>query len=122
MCDNHTHEHEHAHTHEHAHVPGNEAAHSHTHDDPCCHEHAHGHTHPHVHADTQPTQSSAENLALLKYMLEHNQHHGEDLHELYHALETAGNKQAAAIVSEALHFFDHGNAKLAEALKLLGGE
>lgn len=55
-------------------------------------------------------------------MIDHNRHHGEDLHELYHSLEKAGKSSAAALVSEAMHFYNHGNDKLAEALKLLGGE
>lgn len=95
MSDNHTHPHEHEHDH----------AHEHTHDG-CIH-------------GEQKAQSAEENVALLKYMLEHNRHHGEDLHELYHSLEEAGKADAAKLVSDALHFFDHGNEKLAEALKLL---
>ena len=93
MHDDHTHIHEHEHTHEHC---------------SCCGEHK--------------VQQEDENIALLKYMLEHNRHHGEDLHELHHSLEGAGKNEAAKLVAEALHFYDHGNEKLAEALKLLGGK
>jgi len=89
--------------------------HEHTHD----HGHPHDHEHPHEHGGEHKPQSADENIALLKYMLEHNRHHGEDLHELYHSLEAAGNSEAAALVSEALHYYDHGNEKLADALKLL---
>ena len=52
-------------------------------------------------------------------MIEHNEHHGEDLHELYHSLDNAGKHEAAALVGDALHYYEHGNEKLAEAKKLL---
>jgi hypothetical protein len=95
MCDNHTHEHEHSHEHGHDH---------------CCGGGEH------------TAHSADENIALLNYMIDHNRHHGEDLHELYHALAAAGKADAAAQVGEAMHFYEHGNEKLAAALKLLGGE
>ena len=85
------------------------------------HDHAHVHEHTHTH-DSHNENSSGENIALLKYMLDHNRHHGEDLHSLYHSLETSGKKDAAALVGEALHFYDHGNEKLAEALKNMEDE
>lgn len=87
--------------------------HTHTHED------GHGHCHDeHEHR----AHSAGEDAALLKYMIDHNRHHNEDLHELYHSLADAGNKDAATLVGEAMHFFDHGNEKLESALKLLGGE
>lgn len=89
--------------------------HTHTHDDGHCHCHE---EHEHEHKE----HNANEDVALLKYMIEHNRHHNEDLHELYHSLDGAGKKEAAALVGEAMHFFDHGNEKLANALKLLGGE
>ena len=85
--------------------------HTHTHDDEHCHCHEDHNEH-----------SANEDVALLKYMIEHNRHHGEDLHELFHTLDGAGKKEAAALVGEAMHFFDHGNEKLSAALNLLGGE
>lgn len=92
--------------------------HTHTHD----HNHAHdnGHCHSHSH-EGQTAHSADETSALLNYMIDHNKHHGEDLHEIYHGLESAGKKEAANLVHEAMHQFDHGNEKLAEALKLIGG-
>ena len=91
MCDNHTHEHEHTHEHGHDHSCGGE----------------------------HKAQSAVENMALLNYMIDHNRHHNEDLHELFHALEAAGKKDVAASVAEAMHFYDHGTEKLEDALKLL---
>lgn len=92
MCDNHTHEHEHTHEHGHDHCCGGE----------------------------HKEQSAVENMALLNYMIDHNRHHNEDLHELFHSLEAAGKKEAAAVVAEAMHFYDHGTEKLEDALRLLG--
>lgn len=83
------------------------------------HEHCHEHTHPHEHTHGGAPHTDEENLALLGYMIEHNEHHGEDLHELYHALEDSGRHEAAALVGDALHYYGHGNEKLAEAKKLL---
>ena len=97
MCDNHTHPGEHGHDH----------THEHGHDHCCC-------------GGEHKAQSAVENMALLNYMIDHNRHHGEDLHELFHSLEAAGKKEAAALVAEALHFYDHGTEKLEDALKLLG--
>lgn len=90
------------------------------------HDHDHGHTHEgehcHCHShDGQNSQNANETVALLNYMIDHNKHHGEDLHEIYHSLENSGNKEAADLVHEAMHLYDHGNEKLAEALKLIGG-
>lgn len=80
------------------------------HDD---HSHCHEHEHNHAH------HSEEETLALLTYMLDHNRHHSEDLHEIYHALEDAGKKEAAEALHEAMHLFGHANDKLEEALKLI---
>lgn len=93
MCDNHTHEHEHTHEH------GNDHC--------CC-------------GGEHKEPSAVENMALLNYMIDHNRHHNEDLHELFHSLEAAGKKEAAAVVAEAMHFYDHGTEKLEDALRLLG--
>lgn len=90
--------------------------HTHDHEHEHCGEHTHPHTHDH--GDMTP-HSDEENLALLGYMIEHNEHHGEDLHELYHSLENAGKHEAATLVGDALHYYEHGNEKLAEAKKLL---
>lgn len=90
------------------------------------HEHDHGHPHDHDHCynhthEGMDAKNGDETIALLNYMIEHNKHHGEDLHEIYHSLEAAGKKEAADLVHEAMHMYDHGNEKLAEALKLIGG-
>jgi len=72
--------------------------------------HAHNHSHEHV--------SPAQRNAVLHYMLEHNQHHAEELHELGH--QTEG--EAAQMIHEAVALFEQSNEKLAAALKLLEEE
>lgn len=70
----------------------------------------HGHTHEH--------HSPEETVALLAYMVTHNQHHAEELHELAHSVEG----EAAQLLHEAVVDLTVGNEKLAEALRILKGE
>lgn len=86
-----------------------------------CHDHDHGHPHTHTHEGAK-AQSPEETLALLKYMVEHNRHHGEDMHEVYHALADSGRAQEAELVHQAMHLFEDANEKLELAMKKLGGE
>ena len=83
----------------------------------CCGQHSHEHAHEHVsghhheHGDT-PELTPEQTLALMSYMLDHNRHHADELHDICHALEDAGKTEAAAALAEALHEYDHGNSKL----------
>ena len=95
MCD---------HEHQHTHADGTTHTHSHTHDHDHCHEHDH--------------HSPEEALALLAYMVQHNRHHAEELHELAHSMED----EPAQLIHDAILDFNLGNEKLDEALKLLKGE
>ena len=95
MCD---------HEHQHTHADGTTHTHSHTHDHDHCHQHEH--------------HSPEEALALLAYMVQHNRHHAEELHELAHSMDD----EAAQLIYDAILDFDLGNEKLDEALKLLKGE
>lgn len=72
-------------------------------------DHTHGHDHHHGH------HSPEESLALLTYMLGHNRHHAEELHELAHGLDD----EAAQLIHDAVVDFQLGNEKLAEALRIL---
>ncbi len=92
------------HNHEHTHADGVTHTHSHTHD--------HGHEHSHQH------HSPEEALALLAYMVQHNRHHAEELHDLAHSMDD----EAAQLIHDAILDFNLGNEKLDEALKLLKGE
>ena len=44
--------------------------------------HTHEHEHTHEHGHTHEVHSPEETVALLTYMVGHNQHHAEELHEL----------------------------------------
>ena len=103
-----------SHDHEHTHADGVTHTHPHTHDH--CHEHTHDHDHGHEHTHAQ--HSPEEALALLAYMVQHNRHHAEELHELAHSVEG----EAAQLLHEAVVDLTVGNEKLAEALRILKGE
>lgn len=87
------------------------------------HEHSHAHTHEHLHGETADHDHAhtpmAELLALMKYMTGHNAAHTEELAELAHKLDDAGNHAAYHKVMEAVASFQNGNAILAEVLKEL---
>ena len=103
-----------SHDHEHTHTDGTTHAHPHTHD----HGHEQEHTHTHDHSHTHDHHSPEEALALLAYMVQHNRHHAEELHELAHSMDD----EAAQLIHDAILDCDLGNEKLDEALKLLKGE
>lgn len=76
-----------------------------------------GHTHSHEHhADADKT------LALLTYMLDHNKHHAQELHDMAHMLEHHEKYEAAALIVEALNYYRDGNDKLEAALEQVKGE
>lgn len=88
----------------------------------CLHEGGHGHEgcgHHHEHADGGANLTPEQTLALMSYMLDHNRSHADELHNICHALEDQGKADASALVAEAVHYFDHCNEKLDEALKLV---
>ena len=78
--------------------------------------HTHEHEHTHEHGHTHEVHSPEETVALLTYMVGHNQHHAEELHELAHSVEG----EAQQLLHEAV--VELGNEKLAEALRILKEE
>ena len=74
----------------------------------------HDHPHPHTHKEHSPEET----LALLAYMIDHNKHHADELHELAHS----ANDEAAALIHAAVDEFNAGNEKLEKALAILKGE
>ncbi len=74
----------------------------------------HSHDHPHTHA---PADSPEETLALLRYLLQHNRHHAEELHELAHNVDDGA---AHTLLHEAVDALQESNDKLAAALAALG--
>ena len=105
-----THAHTHTHTYEHSHE------HTHTHD----HEHDHDHTHPHSHGE-EPVQdgSLTQTVALLRYMLEHNRSHAEEVKALIPKLTEQGLADAAMMLESGVSSYHDGNEWLAAALKKL---
>ena len=83
------------------------------------HEHEHAHTHPHEHGPISAFDSMEQAEALMSYMLDHNRHHAEELHELCHKLEASGKGDAAKLIDEAVEEFRSGNELLAKALEAL---
>ena len=75
-----------------------------------------------VKATPVPELSPEQTLALMSYMSEHNRSHAAELHGVAHSLENQGKLEAATLVAEAVHYFDHCNDKLDEALRLVKGE
>ena len=112
----HVHSHDHAHEHEHTH--------EHTHADGTVHSHPHTHTHSHEHAHGEETgfDSIEQAMALMGYMLDHNRHHAEELHELCHKLAASGKEEAAALIHDAVDKFGEGNALLESALEKMKQE
>ncbi len=118
----HTHEHTHAdgttHTHEHMHShdemghshSGGEG-HTHTHDGST---HTHSHNHPHTDMNAQPDPAQVK--ALLAYMLQHNEHHAEELAGMLDALPEAAREKLLL----AIGTFEAANVQLKEALEALG--
>ena len=107
-----THEHTHTHTYEHSHP------HTHEHD----HEHNHDHTHPHTHSHGEEPAldgSLTQTVALLRYMLEHNRSHAEEVKALIPKLTEQGLADAAMMLESGVSSYHDGNEWLAAALKKL---
>lgn len=79
----------------------------------------HSHSHPHGDGETPP----AELLALMKFMIAHNDAHAQELAELASQLADLGNSRACGQIMDAVSQFDMGNALLdAVARDLARGE
>ena len=85
------------------------------------HDHSHEHEHEHKHEHSHGVSST--DLALLKYMLEHNKQHASELSDIGARISDSGVKGAAKFIDEAVHYFDHANESLEKAVGLIeGGE
>lgn len=83
------------------------------------HDHDHGHHH---HSHTGGDVDMEEMLALMKYMVQHNSAHAEELAQLAQKLEDAGNHRAYSRIMDAVVNFDVGNATLSAVLDDLSAE
>ena len=117
-------QHGHGHTHEHTHEDGVTHTHEHTHGD--------GHDHGHTHTDHACENSHCgscnegdcknETLALLTYMLQHNEHHAQELDQMADNLAKMGMGSACKTIKEAVADFQKGNMRLGLALTLVKEE
>ena len=129
--DAHAHEHTHTHAHEHTHEDG--VTHSHSHD----HAHSHPHTHDGEHAHEHPhggcpgaancgkscdgcdADPRAEIVALMRYMVNHNTAHANELAQLAERLKELGDAVAYEQVMQAVSDFEKGNLRLSTVLAAL---
>ena len=121
------HDHSHEHTHEHEHKHSHHHTHGHTHREG---GHSHGHDHSNDNPDgdggAQPDPADAadvseKDVALLKYMLEHNKQHAKELLETGGRLKASGAEEAAVKIDEAVHYFEHANEMMEKSISLIGG-
>lgn len=91
------------------------------------HEHDHcesqGHCHEHGHSCQECGHDHKdESVALLSYMLSHNEHHAQELDQMADNLEKLGMNGAARQIKEAVADFQKGNMRLSLALTLVKEE
>ena len=88
------------------------------------HSHSHGHSHDHHHHDAPAADATPmdEIVALMKFMVAHNEAHAQELAELAQKLGDAGNRNAYRRIMDAVVSFDMGNATLSAVLEDLAAE
>ena len=88
------------------------------------HGHSHSHGHDHHHHDAPATDATPmdEIVALMKFMVAHNEAHAQELAELAQKLGDAGNRNAYRRIMDAVVSFDMGNATLSAVLEDLAAE
>jgi len=77
-------------------------------------EHVHEHEHKHG-GEVSPEERTR---ALLAYMIDHNEHHADELAELLEDIDGAAKKK----LQEAIGSFEVANTQLHEVLELLNPE
>lgn len=108
-----------AHNHEHTHADGTTHTHEHT------HEHGEGHTHEHSGMNCESCSGGDcknETVALLTYMLQHNEHHAAELDQMAENLAKLGCNGASKTIKDAVADFQKGNMRLSLALTLVKEE
>lgn len=86
------------------------------------HVHTHDHGHAHDHGHSQSSTPMEEMLALMKYMVRHNDAHAQELAEFAGQLKDAGKDRAYQNIMDAVADFDMVNARLAAILEDLLSE
>ena len=86
------------------------------------HTHDHDHSHSHSHGAALDATPMEELLALMKFMVNHNDAHAQELAELAEQLSSAGKIRAYNQIMDAVANFDMVNAQLDGVLKELSAE
>ena len=88
------------------------------------HSHNHGHGHDHHHHDAPAADATPmdEIVALMKFMVAHNEAHAQELADLAQKLGDTGNRSAYRRIMDAVVSFDMGNATLSAVLEDLAAE
>ena len=86
------------------------------------HSHDHGHDHHHHDAPAADATPMDEIVALMKYMVAHNEAHAQELADLAQKLGDAGNRNAYRRIMDAVVSFDMGNATLSAVLEDLAAD
>ena len=86
------------------------------------HDHGHGHDHHHHDVPAEDATPMDELVALMKFMVAHNEAHAQELAELARKLDDAGNRSAYRRIMDAVVSFDMGNATLSAVLEDLAAE
>ena len=81
--------------------------------------HSHAHSHDHSHDHDHGATPMEELLALMKYMVTHNDAHAQELAELADQLKSAGRAKAYQKLMDAVASFDFANAQLDAVYKEL---
>ena len=80
-----------------------------------------GHDHHH-HSHEEGFETIEQAVALMTYMLDHNRHHADELHDICHKLEAMGKTEAACLLEASVNSFNSGNEMLEAALENLKKE
>ena len=115
--------HGHEHSHEHTHENGVKHTHTHSHEAGESHEHSHDESCGHTHCGScEGGDCKNETVALLTYMLQHNEHHAAELDQMADNLQKMGMEAAAKTIKEGVSDFQKGNMRLGLALTLVKEE
>ena len=115
--------HGHEHSHEHTHENGVKHTHTHSHEAGESHEHFHDEGCGHTHCGSwEGGDCKNETVALLTYMLQHNEHHAAELDQMADNLQKMGMEAAAKTIKEGVSDFQKGHMRLGLALTLVKEE
>lgn len=104
--------------HDHEYMHQNNIPHSHDHEHNHEHEHCHEHEHGHCHGNCASCggDPKAELVAVMKYMVNHNIAHANELAALANKLKEMGDNTGYAQVLAAVSDFEKGNMRLSAVL------